>query len=344
VIGRFLSADPFIQFPEFTQSLNRYSYVLNNPLSFTDPTGFKIDWKQIVATVAGAILGAVTGGIANLLFGNALVAIIFSGAGFGFGAAFTGTLLHGGSFSQALRAGLKSGLIGGVTAGLTFGVGHVFFEGLPSFVGSVTKVIAHGAVQGLATMAQGGKFEHGFLSGIFGKLGARFGFIGSVVAAGTAAELGGGKFMNGAVSGAFVYLFNDVQEKIIDFLAKGASGCAYYCGLGRDANKGVDPKRNSIFPVTDIQNKACIRHDILLNKRGYPWSRLDKTYDIHARLASESPYPLMKLIFGIMAYQGYKSYSKQQQQLYDSYYEQFKNIPIPSDGELFTQMSRANAQ
>lgn len=32
-IGRFLSADPFVQSPLFSQSYNRYSYVLNNPLS-----------------------------------------------------------------------------------------------------------------------------------------------------------------------------------------------------------------------------------------------------------------------------------------------------------------------
>jgi len=38
--GRFLSPDPFIQYPEFSQSLNRYSYVMNNPLSFVDPSGF----------------------------------------------------------------------------------------------------------------------------------------------------------------------------------------------------------------------------------------------------------------------------------------------------------------
>jgi hypothetical protein len=40
VLGRFLSADPFIQDPFGTQAFNRYSYVLNNPLSFTDPSGF----------------------------------------------------------------------------------------------------------------------------------------------------------------------------------------------------------------------------------------------------------------------------------------------------------------
>ncbi|WXA94367.1 FG-GAP-like repeat-containing protein [Pendulispora brunnea] len=40
-IGRFLSADPFVQEPTSSQSLNRYSYVLNNPLSLVDPTGYQ---------------------------------------------------------------------------------------------------------------------------------------------------------------------------------------------------------------------------------------------------------------------------------------------------------------
>jgi len=38
--GLFLSADPHIQSPLNSQSLNRYSYTLNNPLSWTDPSGY----------------------------------------------------------------------------------------------------------------------------------------------------------------------------------------------------------------------------------------------------------------------------------------------------------------
>jgi RHS repeat-associated protein len=39
VVGRFLSADNFVQIPDFTQNYNRYSYALNNPLKYTDPSG-----------------------------------------------------------------------------------------------------------------------------------------------------------------------------------------------------------------------------------------------------------------------------------------------------------------
>lgn len=42
VVGRFLSADPIIQDAGNTQNYNRYSYCLNNPLKFTDPSGYQI--------------------------------------------------------------------------------------------------------------------------------------------------------------------------------------------------------------------------------------------------------------------------------------------------------------
>ncbi|SFD18183.1 RHS repeat-associated core domain-containing protein [Pseudoalteromonas denitrificans] len=41
LLGRFLSVDPFIQSPTNTQSVNPYTYIFNNPLSGTDPTGYK---------------------------------------------------------------------------------------------------------------------------------------------------------------------------------------------------------------------------------------------------------------------------------------------------------------
>ncbi|MBK8129044.1 MAG: hypothetical protein IPK53_08915 [bacterium] len=40
-LGRFLSADSIVPDPTNPQSLNRYSYVRNSPLGFTDPTGHR---------------------------------------------------------------------------------------------------------------------------------------------------------------------------------------------------------------------------------------------------------------------------------------------------------------
>lgn len=38
-LGRFLSPDPYVQAPYNSQNYNRYSYCLNNPLKYTDPSG-----------------------------------------------------------------------------------------------------------------------------------------------------------------------------------------------------------------------------------------------------------------------------------------------------------------
>jgi len=42
VLARFLSPDPFVQFPGVADGYNRYAYVMNNPLRFTDPSGYSL--------------------------------------------------------------------------------------------------------------------------------------------------------------------------------------------------------------------------------------------------------------------------------------------------------------
>lgn len=49
LVGRFLSPDPYVQAPDFTQGFNRYSYALNNPLKYNDPSG------EIFGTLFGFI-------------------------------------------------------------------------------------------------------------------------------------------------------------------------------------------------------------------------------------------------------------------------------------------------
>ena len=49
LVGRFLNVDPYVQMPDYTQNFNRYSYCLNNPLKYTDPTG------EIFGTIFGVI-------------------------------------------------------------------------------------------------------------------------------------------------------------------------------------------------------------------------------------------------------------------------------------------------
>ncbi len=230
LVGRFLSADPIVQEMDNLQNLNRYSYVLNNPLSLTDPTGYSFlgkigkwigkNWKQIVSIGIG---------IALAVFLPGSWAILARGFVAGFGGAFSGTLLAGGSIGDALRAGVIGGAWGALSAGVADKVGGVFAaadpsKGIPagSLAGySELKPFVHGVTQGGIRSAQGGKFTHGFLAAFstssfegaanYAERQVGSSIAGNAVAAvvgGTAEALGGGKFSNGAVTAAFVDIYN----------------------------------------------------------------------------------------------------------------------------------------
>ncbi len=80
---------------------------------------------------------------------------------------------------------------------------------------------------GLTSVAQGGKFKHGFYAGAFasmagsGMQASKWGtfqttsgqLVTAAVVGGTASELGGGKFANGAVTGAYSMLFNHMAHR-----------------------------------------------------------------------------------------------------------------------------------
>ncbi len=55
-LGRFMQADPFVQAPKNLQNFNRYSYVLNNPMSYTDPSGY-FSLRRHIRNHAGAFFG-----------------------------------------------------------------------------------------------------------------------------------------------------------------------------------------------------------------------------------------------------------------------------------------------
>jgi len=61
LIGRVLSPDPYVQMPDFSQSYNRYSYCLNNPLIYVDPDG---EWGWLAAGL-GFVYGYVSYGLMN---------------------------------------------------------------------------------------------------------------------------------------------------------------------------------------------------------------------------------------------------------------------------------------
>ncbi|MGH8242953.1 MAG: RHS repeat-associated core domain-containing protein [Steroidobacteraceae bacterium] len=75
-IGRFLSADPIIQSIVMSQALNPYSYVMNNPLTLIDPSGYS--WLSSLFSSIGKFFKRIFKSIArslNMIVGIALVAI-----------------------------------------------------------------------------------------------------------------------------------------------------------------------------------------------------------------------------------------------------------------------------
>jgi RHS repeat-associated protein len=176
VLGRFLSADPFVQFPDDIQSMNRYSYVHNNPLSFTDPSGHFLKWvfkkvKRFIVPVVRIALTIIT----------APLGPVVSGAIVGFGTAFTNALVNGGNFGQALQAGFQGAINGAITAGISSAIGQVFdgfhssFNGLDLFKdinfidnpgAYLVRLAGNGVIDGAKSVAQGGSFKEGFKNSI----------------------------------------------------------------------------------------------------------------------------------------------------------------------------------
>lgn len=214
VVGRFLTPDPFVQAPDFTQSLNRYAYCLNNPLSLVDPSGYSWishNWKSIVSAAVGIAVGAVTLGT-----GTTVGIAIAAGAASGAASALTGALLNGSNIGQVAKATFCGGFWGATSGCLNY------ISADNDFIASLFK---HAFTQGALEGAQGGNIMHGMISGATSALGNKFidryasdiGKAGDLAISsaigGTVEEIGGGKFANGAITSAFSMLFNDMMHR-----------------------------------------------------------------------------------------------------------------------------------
>ena len=75
-LGRMLSPDPVTQAPENGQNYNRYSYAYNNPLKYSDPSGFYVEPTTAAATytvgqfVADTLINSAFAFVADKVFGE----------------------------------------------------------------------------------------------------------------------------------------------------------------------------------------------------------------------------------------------------------------------------------
>ncbi len=197
-LGRFLQADPFI---EDASTLNRYTYVHNNPLAYTDPSGF-FSWKKVLKIAAMVAISVVTYGAASAYFGTLMTSQILVNAAAG---AVTGFVTGG--LATGTLEGAFMGALGGAVMGAAAGV---------NWGNSIARTLGTATAGGVQSSLSGGKFGHGFVSaGITSAAspalnrvphGGRT--IANAVVGGTASRLSGGKFANGAVTAAMSYAFS----------------------------------------------------------------------------------------------------------------------------------------
>ena len=187
VIGRFFSPDNYVQMPDNSQNFNRYSYCLNNPLKYTDPSGelFGID----DAVIAFAVF--------NLA--SSMMQASFNG-----------------------QSVWKAGAISLLSSVATYGIGEAF-KGMATTVGSeLLRAGAHGLSSGVTTALEGGNFISGFASGALAsgigsyagsvKMNTELMIASTTTMGGVAAWATGGDFLQGAMQGMNIGVLNHAMH------------------------------------------------------------------------------------------------------------------------------------
>jgi RHS repeat-associated protein len=233
LIGRFLQADPIIQEPLNSQNYNRYSYVLNNPLVYTDPSGYSF-WTKIRKPLAAIIVMIAVPQAIGYMAGEAAAAqalaagataqeaaIVAEIVG-GLTASSPGALMAGGFAAGGIAGGnIESAILGAFQAAASFGIGEMTGHGNLS-IGSpeyFQNVVAHAALGCGMSAAQGGSCKSGAFAGGFsaaagpvvsGLTSDNFeaGLAGRMAVGCAGSKLGGGSCEAGAITAAFDYLYN----------------------------------------------------------------------------------------------------------------------------------------
>ncbi|MBB1139566.1 RHS repeat domain-containing protein [Myroides sp. WP-1] len=194
-LRRFMAPDNYIQDPTNTQNFNRYGYVWNNPLKYTDPSG-----EEGISFTAAVIIGAVVA-MTTYTMTALLADVPFTAGGF-----------------------TKSAIFGAVSGAVSFGVGEMFQSAntVVTVQQAMAQALAHGMSQGIISAVQGGNFGSSFSSAaISSLLSAGFLKYGSsikdntvamiafsTVSGGGVSALTGGHFWEGAATAFYVSLLN----------------------------------------------------------------------------------------------------------------------------------------
>ena len=204
VLGRFLSPDNDVQLPDFSQSFNRYSYCLNNPLKYTDPSG-EFFWLDDAIIIGICIAGAANvwanwddiqldwgHGIASFIIGAGSAALgmvnpIFGTVALGASNSIVNQLYNGNIDWE--QVGLSTGM-----SLLTYGIGQKIGSLIDTSVSQLTSKVKNVVVE---------KWLNGAIDGTIGgfTLGTLFS-LGNGENVGNALENGGKNALQGFVIGS----------------------------------------------------------------------------------------------------------------------------------------------
>ena len=198
-IGRFLSPDPYIQDPENSQNFNRYSYCLNNPLKYSDPSGELFGADDILAAI---IIGAAIGGTINLGI-----------------KAYNGQIHSWGNAFSAFGVGALAGGLGAVAGGWAFAATGGAIGGAGGFLAGASSGAAGAAVT-TPVLSYGNHITFGdpLMSSTEYLTAIAFGGITGGVANGVLAKMNGRNFWNGNLteSPSWGYYPNETVPSQID--------------------------------------------------------------------------------------------------------------------------------
>ncbi|MBV1777377.1 VCBS repeat-containing protein [Burkholderiaceae bacterium DAT-1] len=222
MLARFMGADPVISDAGNWQSYNGYSYVANNPLIYTDPTGFSYNnsgLNRFFGTITGSYLARDILSHVSESTGQILVTLASMACG---GAApvcaarfsYDNARAHGASGGDAVQGGIQAGTFAYVNQAI----------GGSTVAGSFENIALHALVGGVQSDLAGDSFFSGAFAGglssalapkIDGIMRGDTGFLASsarvsaaAVLGGTASVIAGGKFANGAIVAAFDRAYN----------------------------------------------------------------------------------------------------------------------------------------
>ena len=166
VLGRMLSPDNYVQEPNYSQSLNRYSYCFNNPLIYTDPSGDFIFTLATILTGQWYLLPVAIGADVGMWQGGSMANGTMNPFKWDYSSGKTWGYMAGGAV-----VGGASGYIGGAVA--TSGMPFANTAGLVagSFVNSVgTSIYTGGKTDASVNFGFG---SYNFDTGEFGYIGKK---------------------------------------------------------------------------------------------------------------------------------------------------------------------------